>query len=37
MYIDPSNTDATNVQRTSMQRLFFKTIRILSCWYSLHS
>ena len=34
--INPSNTEATFVQSTRMQK-FMKTIKTLSCWYSLDS
>ena len=38
IYIDvnPSHAEATFVQSTSAQ-IFMKTIRTLSCWYSLYS
>ena len=35
-WINPSNAVATFAQSTRMQR-FFKTIKTLSCWYSLES
>ena len=34
--LNPSNAESTFVQSTQMQR-FLKTIKTMSCWYSLES